>query len=36
MRTLRRYPRNPHLPIEAAALLSVVGGIIAAAWQAVL
>jgi hypothetical protein len=36
MRTLRRFTRNPHLPAEAAALLAVVGGIIAAAWQAAL
>jgi hypothetical protein len=36
MRTLRRFTRNPYLPAEAAALLAVVGGIIAAAWQAAL
>lgn len=36
MRTLRRYARNPHLPIEAAALVAVVGGIIAAALQSAL
>lgn len=36
MTKIRRYTRNPHLPLEAAALLAVVGGIIAAAWQAAL
>jgi hypothetical protein len=33
MRALRRFTRNPYLPAEAAAMLAVVGGIIAAALQ---
>jgi hypothetical protein len=33
---LRRFARNPYLPAEAGALVAVVGGIIALAWQAAL
>jgi hypothetical protein len=36
MTRIRRYARNPHLPAEAAAMLAVVGGIIAAALQSAL
>jgi hypothetical protein len=36
MRALRRFARNPYLPAEAAAMLAVVGGIIAAALQSAL
>jgi hypothetical protein len=36
MRALRRFARNPILPLEAAAMLSVVGGIIAAGLHAAL
>jgi hypothetical protein len=36
MRALRRFARNPVLPLEAAAMISVVGGIIAAALQSAL
>jgi hypothetical protein len=36
MTRMRRFARNPYLPAEAAAMLAVVGGIIAAALQSAL
>ena len=33
---IARFTRNPHLPIEFAAMLATIGGITAAFWHAAL
>lgn len=35
MSKLKRFARNPYLPLEAQLLVGMVGGIIVAAWHAV-